>query len=386
MVRRPLILHVRRVGDADSVPRFPWRGVEDSPSIGSQAEEVAPVERPQEDWLSAESRPSAVAALLLLSVALTVWPVGVAAQGTPERSSEQTVHELIDRAVAAREQAFKAIPRARGTGTYRHTSTDEAGKVFHEVRAKFRMAYDYPKEFIQFRYQEVARHDDCYARVVMSNGEQIYESLFYEGYMPHGVEGKVTKPIEKGLLEPVLDVSCGYLTKAHGYVHLLRELHADISVHADGKLKVLRGKYPNSNGYQEAFWIDPSKAFHIVRFQGSREKTTGPPQITTDITHDWAQKGTRWFVKRCTKRHVQWDEDDEVHSTRETELVLDTFEPDVSIPNEVFTVHAIGLVHGARIRQDEPRIRWSYTADPEFDKRKVEKVVGELPMLRPHWW
>jgi hypothetical protein len=213
----------------------------------------------------------------------------------------------------------------------------------------------------------------------MSDGKQIYESLFCEGFLPHGVEGKVTKPIDKGLLDPVLDVSCGYLTKAYGYVHLLRELHADISVHDDGKLKVLRGKYPNSNGSQEAFWIDPSKAFHIVRFQGSREKIKGPPQIITDITYDWAQQGTRWFVKRCTMREVFRGEHDQVHSTRETELVLDTFEPDVSIPNEVFTVHAIGLVDGARIREEEGRA-WRYNAVWNFDKRKVEKVVGELPV------
>ena len=98
------------------------------------------------------------------------------------------------------------------------------------------MAYDHPKEFIQFRYQPGAQHDDCYARVVMSDGGLIYESLFDEWRRPRGVEGKVSIPIEKGLLDPVLRLSCGHLTKSYGYVHLLLKGYTDLSLHDDGKL------------------------------------------------------------------------------------------------------------------------------------------------------
>jgi len=78
-------------------------------------------------------------------------------------------------------------------------------------------------------------------------------------------------------------------------------------------------------------------------------------------------------------RHVR-REGDEVSATYETELALDTFEPVASVPSEVFSVYSLGLVDGARIREDWGRGKWRYTTHRMFDKRKVEEIVGELPV------
>jgi hypothetical protein len=337
------------------------------------------MERSRQNRIGTELRRRAIAALWLLSVAVSAWPPAVTAQDGAAKSAKD-IDELIYKTVAGMQQAFVAIPRARGNGTYRETVTDKTGKLTYQVRATFHMAYDHPKEFIQFRYEPGAQHGGyADARVVMSDGEKVYDALFDDGFHPHGVWCKVAKPIDKGTLDPVLPLSWGEMTRAYGYIDRLRELRADISLDDDGKLKVLQAKYPNSNGSIERFWIDPSQGFHIVRFQGSRERPNRRPQITTEFTPDWAQKGTRWFVKRCTLREVFRGDDDEVSETHDWQLVLDTFEPDVSIPKEVFTIHAIGLADGTPIREEGGGC-WHYTADPNFNKLSVGKVVGELPV------
>lgn len=285
--------------------RFPrLRG---RPPIASPPKEANAMQYSQRDPLSTGSRLSGIAALSLLSVALTASLTGAADQGDPGESSDQAIHELIEKAVTARERAFKAIPRARG-------------------------------------------------------------------------EGKVTVPIDKGLLDPVLDVSCGYLAKSYGYVHLLREGYTGLSVRDDGKLKVVQAR--DAHGSQEAFWIDPSRGFHIVRYRDTAETTKGKPLILMDVTRDWVQSDTRWYVRRCTIRHVR-REGDKVSATHETELALDTFEPVDTVPSEVFSVYSLGLVDGARIREDWGRGRWRYTTHRMFGKRKVEKIVGELPVPMP---
>lgn len=315
-----------------------------------------------------------VLAAILLDVALGARPA------TPQDSATARANDLIEKAVAERERAFAAIPRARGKGTYRETVADLRSGHTDRVTATFQMAYDYPKEFIQFRYRPGEGYQDCYARVVVSDGAQIYEGLFCEGISPHGLKAQMTKPLETGSLAPVLRFSFGSLTRAYGFIHLLGEGHTDLSFRDDGELKVVLGK--EGGGDERAFWIDPSKNCQIVRYRRSTCLTEGAAIVLIDVRREWAQVGNRSFVKRFLLREVS-RKDSQMFATREKELVLDTFEPDVSIPSDVFTVHSLGLTEGVTIQATDGDAAVAYARDPDFDRRRVETVVGELPVPKP---
>ena len=155
---------------------------------------------------------------VLIPVVTLVSLSATASERAPARSPQATddaLQKLIDRAIAAREAAYNSIERARGNGKYEVTVTKTDGTVSYRERARFQMAFEHPKDFIQFRYEPGAGYDPyCHARVLASDGELIYESRFSTRLLPEGVRGHITKPIEKGSLAPVFAPSCGALAKA----------------------------------------------------------------------------------------------------------------------------------------------------------------------------
>jgi hypothetical protein len=130
------------------------------------------------------------------------------------------------------------------------------------------------------------------------------------------------------------------------------------------------------------FWIDPRKDFHIMRYRLVLFPET-TPLVVTDVLREWKRQDELWFVHRCLVREKS-RKGKEIVQTTETELVFDSFEPNVHIPSDVFTVHALGLPDNSRIRSGvSGRPITEYFRDTKFDRSAVEKVVGQLPIALP---
>ncbi len=298
---------------------------------------------------------------------------------------DPAIQKLIEKAVAARDAARKAIPRARGAGTYKVTITEKDQTVSYKERSEFRMAFNRPDHFIQFRYKPGAGYEDpdVYARVVLSQDKAICESRFCQR-IAGGAEAQITEAVENGSLAPVAWMSGDLFGYYSSIENLLKNKRLRLSLQDKNGLKVVTGRNAKKT-YAIEFSIDPQNGDHIVRYR-LWNFTGKKPFASTDVTREWKKTGKLWYVKRCfygAKSHM----DGIVHQTEEIELVLDTFEPNVEIPKEVFTVHALGLPEGVRILPndpndpDEPIER--YQPDPKFDVSKVERVVGKLPKVKP---
>jgi hypothetical protein len=233
--------------------------------------------------------------------------------------------------------------------------------------------YDHPKDFIQLHYEpgkgDFGEGSDAYGRVVLGDGKYVYESIFCPRIMPTHVEGRRYKLIDEGLLDPAFDFSFGSSALAWQFLGKLNA--AMCSLREEGQLTVIHQR--PGRGSDEEFWLDPARDYLVVRFRllGSI--------VTRDISKQWEKAEKFWYVKRMTEREeciipgtpYPW-------KTRDTEIVLDSFEPNVPIPSEVFGVHALGLTKRSRIR-DEGAGYYNYRPDPTFDMEKVERTVGKLP-------
>lgn len=296
--------------------------------------------------------------------------------GDSKESEKAEIKSLIGKAVEARDSAVQAVPRARGKGSYKVVFVDSDMHV-REQRAAFRMARSGPLEFIQFRYERGAGpdHDRVYARVVLSNGDRLYESQFYRR-IGEGADGTVTESFNKVSLQPVVWIS-GNLADYYSFIDKLPSDKFELSLRDKDGLKVLKADSRKDKAAYE-FWIDPRQGFQIVRFRllVYVGKTTIVP---LDVTRQWKQTDGLWHVSRCVCRQKTRDKEEKISSSTLTELTFETFEPNVEIPKELFTVDALGLPAGTLIMPDGPGAPERYQPDPKLDVSKVEKVVGELP-------
>ena len=322
-------------------------------------------------------------AVLCLSFLLTSTafadPPGVA-----ERQTDPEIRKLIEKAIAARDLAVKSVPRARGTGTYKVTNTKADGNIEYKERARFGMAFDGSKEYIQFHYEPGAGFEDpdVYARTMFTEGGDIFEARFCQR-ISMGAEVDITENLGFGLVPTVWVPGklAGYFAEIDG---VLDKNDLKLSLREEKGLKILTGGDPN-NRFAYEFWIDPKQNHHIVRFRVMND-TGKTPFASTDVIRDWSQTGKLWYVKRCVRRD-KYHKDGEVYGTEETELTFDSFEPLKQIPREVFSIHALGLPKWAWIcakdpkDPDEENVR--YEPDPKFDRAKVEKIVGKLPKVLP---
>ncbi len=306
----------------------------------------------------------------------------------PERAAgnkpapDAAIKKLIEKAAAVRDRAVKARRTAQGAGSYKVTATDNTGAVVYRERAAFRMVRDGARQFFLFWYEPGAGYEDrdVYARVALTDGAVLYESRFCRR-IAGGVEGKITASFEKGTLQPAVWIS-GNLANYYSFIQLLlKKQNLKLSLRDENGLKVVKGLYPGGKAAEE-FWIDPQRGWHIVRYR-SMNYTRNPPFATTDVTRDWKQTSGVWRVKRCTHIGVFRDKAGNIDRREVTELAFDTFDCKVKPPEEVFTVHALGLPEGARIFQDNPLPIQRYHRDPDFDMAKVEKAVGKLPTPLP---
>jgi hypothetical protein len=293
------------------------------------------------------------------------------------------VGALIDKAIAARDRAVAAIPRARGSGSYRVTVLDNRMNVVRKERASFQTARSESGEFFQFRYEDGAGYEDpdVYARVVLTDGKTLYECRFCQRIRPTGAEATAIDCVEPGALQPLVWIS-GNLAGHYSFVQRsLDQKDAEVSTRDEDGVTVVMITDKGHKATQE-FWIDPRQDSHIVRYRIMVHTSEGPLTVT-DVQKLWKQSNDLWYVERCIVRN-KYRQEGVVDRIEETELVFDTFEPNVDIPDDVFSVHALGLPEGSRILWGEKRDRQTeYMRDPQFDLISVERAVGKLPQALP---
>lgn len=312
-------------------------------------------------------------------LAIEVGDAGADEDSNGDRDAE--IEGLIGQAIAARDRAADAVPSASGRGTYKVTVIGKTMEVIRTERASFDMARSGACQFFQFRYENGAGHEDpdVYARVVLSDGETVYESRFCQRIRPTGAEAIAHREFEPGALQPWVWIS-GNLADYYSFVdRLLIDQDAALSLRDENDVKVVTS---TKDGATTEFWIDPRMDFHIVRYRlvVDSDKT---PLVLTDVLKEWKHEQQLWFVHRCLVRDKS-HKDGNVLQTEETELVFDVFEPNVEVPRDVFTVHALGLPNDSPIWSGDSRdARTRFVRDATIDLSEVEKVVGKLPMALP---
>lgn len=313
--------------------------------------------------------------------------VGHADDAAPSAESDNAaiaeVTSLIRKAIAVRDDASNSIATARGSGRYNVTVIDKAMNVVRKERASFRLARTNGHHFIQFRYQEGMGYGaaDVYARIVLTDGKKLYESLFCQRFRPTGAKATVyDENFEPATLQPLVEIS-GNLAEYYGFIHLLlKQKDGKLSLRDEDGIKVVTSTDEKNNAAAE-FWIDPRQNLHIVRYRIVIH-TDKTPVTVLDVRKEWRQSDKMWDVHRCVVR-AKYREDGEIYKTEETELVFDTFERLSDVPAGVFTAHALGLPNDSPIWQSETRERERYLYDPKFDLSTVEKIVGTLPTVLP---
>lgn len=306
-------------------------------------------------------------------------------------SDAAQVKALIIKAAAARDAADKGLQRARGAGTYNATITRGDGTLEYRERSTFRMAFDHPREFIQFRYEPRAGHDDhdCYARVVIGDGKAIYDAQFIQRIFPNrkydtSITAGVFKDVEPGWLHPVCEFTCGGLIRAWAdFDKVAKQGDLQFSLREDDGLQVLEAGSEDGR-YIMQYTIDPAQDHHLVRYRLLIPKRGKRAAI--DVRNEWDRQADLWYVKACTLKRVQ-EEGGELKRMEVHELKFESFEPGVEIPVEVFSIDAVGLSEGQRIMPwmgplEDGESPLKFHRNPAFDVRQVEKVVGPLPEMR----
>jgi hypothetical protein len=288
---------------------------------------------------------------------------------------------VIERAVTARDDAVAAAATSRGRGSYSLNVYDEASNLIREERATFRTARSDQGEFIQFRYEDGKGFEspDVYARVVLSDGTNLYESRFCSRILIHGAEGRRYPQVDPGSLQPLSMIS-GNLAAYYGFVHtLLDDDSAVLSLRDEDGCHVVSGAV--GNGVILEFWIDPRLNHHIVRYRSLRH-FDGIPIVLRDVRSTWKHAADEWYPERCDCREPTL-EGSTVRQIEEYSLTYDTFEMGIDIPTALFAVDALGLPQGARILADEHDADTTYfMADPDFNWQAVVDTVGPVPHVR----
>ncbi len=278
---------------------------------------------------------------------------------------ERLATEALDAAVAA-------MPRAKGEGRYQYIIRDSVdGEATFEREGAYSFAFSGEKNWGKF-VKSLERDYD--ATVYVSDAESLMVAYFSPDISPFGGNGIIQRLPRPGLLPPRLFVTPQAATEAWAFFRT-RERGND-----ENRLVTLEKvddqyviQIEKNNGVKR-FHIDPNKGFHFVRYE-SRE----PDGYTTRIvTKDWCTTaGGLWYVRVYHNQDFPIRARTNYTSSR---ITIDSIEPNINIPPEVFTVDALGLPIGAVMKDTRfvPNVT-IHVRPPETDVAALEEIIGKLP-------
>ena len=299
------------------------------------------------------------------AMATTIW-LGLLGQPGPDLELE----DVVRRATEACNAAVEAMPRAKGQGRYeyvlRRSSVD--GETILHTSGEYSFAYSGEKNWGKFVKSLTGEYD---AMLYVSDGKCVMIGRFLDGLQPAGADGLIERQrAPYALPSYLMGIVPQAMPHAWAYFRLPTFGENRATLQKVGDLYVIEAE---KEGLRR-FYIDPNRAFHLVRY----ESLTLDRYTRTVVTKDWAktERGL-WYVREYQIEEFPYRARKNYQSKR---LTLESIEPNVDIPPEVFTIDALGLPVGAKMK--DTRFHPNETIvvrAPKTDVAALEKVIGKLP-------
>jgi hypothetical protein len=272
-----------------------------------------------------------------VTVAVAAW-LGFLGQANPDLELENVVRQ----ATEACETALEAMPQAKGKGRYEYTVKDSVdGETTFEREGAYSFAFSGEKNWGRF-VKSLERDYD--ATVYISDPENLMVAYFDNEIRPGGGHGIIRKRTHPGSLPQKLFVTPQAATWAWAFFRVWKPGDDENRLRTLEKVEDQYVIQSEENGNVYRFHINPNKGFHLVRYE-SRE----PDGYTTRIvTKDWRTTADGlWYVRAY---HRQDFPIRARTSYTSSEITIDSIEPKISIPPDVFTVGALGLPENAWVK------------------------------------
>ena len=287
---------------------------------------------------------------------------------TPAGDLDLTLEQVTARTVAATRAACDAVPSAKGKGRFSYRETvlrDGAIVTHHEVNSTFTFAFSGKRDFIKFD-KSPTRDVDAQIYILDRN------ALLYSKFYPDEAHGYIV-PIQR---------EAG-ITYKHGFPpHYLCQAFAEVDKPVDHPVSleydnrtyvIIKHGPPGLNTWK--YFVDPAKDYHVVRCEKIRDE-----KLAAVFEKNWARTTADvWIVRGYRHENIPITEGE---GGRVWEFEFDSFEPKKTIPEEVFTVEALGLPVGASITDQRKSPHVTTTVLPtETDVALIESIVGKLPTV-----
>jgi hypothetical protein len=238
-------------------------------------------------------------------------------------------------ATEARDAAVAALPRAKGQGRYEYTIKKSAdGETTFERKGDYSFAFSEEKNWGKF-VKSLERDYD--ATVYVSDAENLWVAHFDDEISPGGGHGLISNLIHPGVLPPALFVTPQAAASGWTFFQVGEDGCGEncvATLEMAGSQYVIQKK---KKSYVQRLYIDPNKGFHLVRYE-SRELDG---RVTRIVTKNWATTTDGvWYVQEYHAQEFPIRARTHYVSSK---IILDSIEPNINIPPEVFTVAALGL-------------------------------------------
>jgi hypothetical protein len=287
---------------------------------------------------------------------------------TPAGELDLTLKQVTARTVAATRAACDAVPSAKGKGRFSYRETvlrDGAIDTHYEVSSTFTFAFSGKRDFIKFD-KSPTRDVDAQIYILDRN------ALLYSKFYPDHAHGYIMSIGHETGIVYEHGVPPHYLFQAWAEVEKPVK-HAVSLEYDNGAYVIIKHGPPGLNTWK--YFVDPAKDYHVVRCEKIRDE-----RRAAVFEKNWARTSANvWIV--CGHRHEDLPIT-EGEGGRVWEFEFDSFEPTRTIPEEVFTVDALGLPVGASITDQRKSPHVTTTVRPtETDGALIESIVGKLPTV-----
>jgi hypothetical protein len=247
---------------------------------------------------------------------------------------------------------------------------ERATKRTYEAKCAFSFAFSAQKHWGKFTPDRLGGYDTT---IYVCDGDTVMFGHFSDGDEPRGViycrEDLFGSWAEHPTPPGRFAAESANLDRLSN--RYLYEKYDAPTLEQSGKLYVVQFA---QKGRIDKYYVDPAKGFHVVRAEGV--ESDGYVVIAT--TKEWTTTSDGlWYVRkyceesfpiRSIGRYTSWT------------TTLDSFEPNIDIPDGVFTIDALGLPAGATIKDTRFRPRKMLQAGaPKADLAAIEEIVGQLP-------
>jgi hypothetical protein len=303
-------------------------------------------------------------------------------QENAEPNTPLEVEDVIRRAVAATKAAEQSIPRAKGQGrcTYilwRTTNGRLNPKPAQNQTSTFSFAFSGENNWVKFVPGPRGEDDaTIYATSYICDGDSVMIGEFLKGKRGLGAEGRIERSLDLYALPEEFGTPPERFP-VMGASPLYPEL-GRFDKYDGPTLKKSEGRYvvqftkPGNHAFR--FHVDPSKGFHVVRF----ELLEPDGYVTMVYRKEWATTADGlWYVRKFCQEHFPIRM---VYYYESWTYTVDSFQPNVHIPDDVFTIDALGLPVGALMWDNRVHPAKRLTIDaPKTDMAALEEFLGELP-------